>query len=114
MRQRNAVIGGIIVAIVVIGLLAPWLATKPIDATDLLNAWAPPGGENLLGTDKLGRDSLSRLIAGRTLWSSPARCWRITLTLGTLVGMISGYVGGKVDAFLMRIVDATLALPGGQ
>jgi hypothetical protein len=65
LRQRGAVIGGVIVlAVVFTALFAPWLAPHPYDATDLLNAWAPPDATNLLGTDKLGRDILSRIIFG--------------------------------------------------
>jgi len=113
LRQRNAVIGGVIVAFVIfLALFSPWLAPKSTEATDLLNAWAPPGGDNLLGTDKLGRDSLSRLIAGaRTSLFIASAVLAMTLSFGTLVGMTAGFVGGRVDALFMRFVDATLAFP---
>src|SRR6478736_5504528 len=84
LRQRNAVIGGVIVAFVIfLALFSPWLAPKSTEATDLLNAWAPPGGDNLLGTDKLGRDSLSRLIAGaRTSLFIASAVLALTLSFG--------------------------------
>jgi peptide/nickel transport system permease protein len=75
--------------------------------------WQEGGSvDNLLGTDKLGRDNLSRLIHGA----------RVSLTvsmvaifvggiLGTALGLISGYFGGKVDSLLMRLVDISLSLP---
>lgn len=113
LRQRNAVVGGVIVAVVLlVALLAPWLAPLPTDETDLLNAWSPPTTENRLGTDKLGRDILSRLIAGaRTSLFVAGAVLAITLVIGSLLGMIAGFIGGRTDAILMRIVDATLAFP---
>jgi ABC-type dipeptide/oligopeptide/nickel transport system permease subunit len=113
LRQRNAVLGGIIVALVIgIAVLAPWITPHPIDETDLLNPWSPPTRDNWLGTDKLGRDVLSRLIAGaRTSLFVAGSVLMITIAIGALLGMVAGFVGGRVDAMLMRIVDATLAFP---
>jgi ABC-type dipeptide/oligopeptide/nickel transport system permease subunit len=111
--QRNAVIGGLIVAIVVIvAVLAPLLAPHSFADTDLLNTWSPPSAENWLGTDKLGRDILSRLIVGaRTSLVVAGTVLAITLVVGVVAGMIAGYVGGRTDALLMRVVDLTLAFP---
>lgn len=113
LRQRNAVAGGIIVAVVItMALLAPWITPHPIAQTDLLNSWGPPTADNWLGADKLGRDILSRLIAGaRTSLFVAGAVLAITLAVGILIGMIAGFNGGRVDAVLMRIVDATLAFP---
>lgn len=113
LRQRNAVLGGIIVALVIgIAVLAPWITPHPIDETDLLNPWSPPTRDNWLGTDKLGRDVLSRLIAGaRTSLFVAGSVLMITIAIGALLGMVAGFVGGRVDTMLMRIVDATLAFP---
>jgi ABC-type dipeptide/oligopeptide/nickel transport system permease subunit len=113
LRQRNAVVGGAIVAVVLlVAALAPWLAPHPIAETDLLNAWSPPSLDNRLGTDKLGRDILSRLIAGaRTSILVAGAVLAITLAVGSLLGMVAGFLGGRVDAVLMRVVDATLAFP---
>jgi ABC-type dipeptide/oligopeptide/nickel transport system permease subunit len=97
---------------VVIALLAPWIVPYPIDFTDLLFNWAPPGEEHWLGSDKLGRDILSRLVAGaRTSLVVASAVLAITLVVGALVGMVAGYAGGRVDALLMRLVDMTLAFP---
>jgi ABC-type dipeptide/oligopeptide/nickel transport system permease subunit len=113
LAQRNAVIGGIIVAIVVVvAVLAPLLTPHPFADTDLLNTWSPPSAENWLGTDKLGRDILSRLIVGaRTSLVVAGTVLAITLAVGVVAGMIAGYVGGRTDALLMRVVDLTLAFP---
>jgi ABC-type dipeptide/oligopeptide/nickel transport system permease subunit len=112
-RQRNVAIGGAIVAFVVlIAVLAPWLVPHSPEETDLFNTWAPPDATNLLGTDKLGRDILSRLIVGaRTSLVVAGAVLAITMSVGIVLGMIAGYVGGRVDAFLMRMVDVMLAFP---
>jgi peptide/nickel transport system permease protein len=69
--------------------------------------------EYLLGTDKLGRDILSRVIHGaRVSLSVSLLAIFITAALGTMLGIFSGYVGGRVDAFIMRIVDVALSFPG--
>ena len=112
-RQRNVVIGGTIVAFVVaVALLAPLLTPHSPEETDLFNTWALPGSPNLLGTDKLGRDILSRLIAGaQTSLLVAGAVLAITLAVGTTLGMLAGYVGGRTDSILMRIVDIMLAFP---
>jgi ABC-type dipeptide/oligopeptide/nickel transport system permease subunit len=112
-RQRNVVIGGTIVTMVLlVGLLAPWITPHPIDHTDLLNTWQKPGGEHLLGTDRLGRDIFSRLIVGtRTSLVVASAVLAITLAVGAFLGMLAGYVGGRTDSLLMRTVDVTLAFP---
>ncbi|HUN45877.1 MAG TPA: ABC transporter permease, partial [Stellaceae bacterium] len=80
--------------------------------TDLFNTWNPPSPENWLGTDKLGRDILSRLIIGaRTSLLVAGAVLAITLVVGVIAGMMAGYVGGRTDAALMRVVDLTLAFP---
>jgi ABC-type dipeptide/oligopeptide/nickel transport system permease subunit len=113
LRQRGAVIGGAVVLLVTcVAILAPLLAPHPYDATDLLNAFAAPDGTNLLGTDKLGRDILSRLVVGaRTSLSVGLSVMAITLAIGTALGMIAGYFGGRTDALIMRGVDIMLAFP---
>jgi ABC-type dipeptide/oligopeptide/nickel transport system permease subunit len=111
--QRNAVIGGAIVAlVVVVALLAPFLAPQSFSETSLLNTWNPPDGVNLLGTDDLGRDILSRLIYGaRISLLLASSVLVITLFLGVLLGSLAGYFGGWIDALIMRVVDIVLAFP---
>ena len=113
LRQRGGVIGGAIVLVVfLVAILAPAIAPKPYDATDLLNAFAPPDATNLLGTDKLGRDILSRLILGaRTSLAVGLSVMAITLAVGTTLGMVAGYFGGRTDTLIMRGVDIMLAFP---
>ena len=99
-------------------IFAPWVAPHDAFMGSLSNRLTPPvwqeGGtmEHILGTDKLGRDMLSRIIYGA----------RVSLTvsviaifvggiMGTVLGLISGYFGGRTDAVIMRLVDISLALP---
>lgn len=82
-------------------------------AQDLSNALQPPGGAHLLGTDRYGRDMLSRVImGGQTTIFSSLLLVLVTMITGTLIGVFCGYVGGKVDTILMRISDVFLAFPG--
>ena len=104
--------------LVIPAVFAPWIAPHEPFQGSLSDRLTPPvwqdGGtmEHLLGTDKLGRDMLSRIIYGA----------RISLTvsliaifvggiIGTVLGLISGYFGGRTDAVIMRLVDISLALP---
>jgi ABC-type dipeptide/oligopeptide/nickel transport system permease subunit len=113
LRQRGAVIGGAVVLIVAgVALFAPLIAPLPYDATDLLNVFAPPDAINLLGTDKLGRDILSRLIFGaRTSLVVGISVMLVTIAFGTALGMVAGYFGGRTDTLIMRGVDIMLAFP---
>jgi len=114
-RNRVAVAGGIAVgALYLVALLTPFLA--PHDPTlqgDLLAArFLPPSGEHPLGTDHFARDVLSRMLYGaRVSLSIGFVAVGISITIGTLVGAISGFVGGRVDALIMRFVDMVIAFP---
>lgn len=103
----------VVVAFVVAGLFAPWLAPQDPNAQDLaarLQGPFSPG--HLLGTDSLGRDVLSRLIYGtRVSLVVGFAAVGISGAIGVVVGLLSGYFGGYVDTVFMRIVDAWLAFP---
>ncbi len=75
--------------------------------------WAEEGStDHLLGTDKMGRDTLSRLIFGaRISLSVSLLVILITSSIGTMLGIIAGYLGGRTEAFLMRITDTSMAFP---
>jgi peptide/nickel transport system permease protein len=100
-------------------IFANFLAPFPYDETSLTERRLPPawveGGstKHLLGTDTLGRDILSRAIYGaRISLSVSLLAIAITASVGTVLGIISGYMGGRVDAFIMRITDIAMAFPG--
>ncbi len=112
-RDPKACAGAAIVLLLVaIAILAPVLAPYPYDDTDLLGAWAPPSSEHWVGTDKLGRDILSRLMFGaRTSLTVSVCVLVITLVVGITLGMLAGYLGGLVDSAVSRLVDIIFAFP---
>jgi peptide/nickel transport system permease protein len=93
---------------------APYPPNEPVLSKKLLPPFWQEGGKTIhpLGTDMLGRDMLSRIMAGSRV-SFIVAILALTLggLVGTALGIISGYYGGKVDAILMRTADATLAFP---
>jgi peptide/nickel transport system permease protein len=102
-------------------MFSPWLSPQdPFDAAalDLNAAFKPPawveGGERafLLGTDNQGRDVLSTILYGARISLAVGFCSVLfAMTLGVLLGLLSGYVGGAVDALIMRIADVQLSFP---
>jgi peptide/nickel transport system permease protein len=89
-------------------------ALVPYDpfADDMLNALMPPSAEHWFGTDQLGRDVFSRVIAGaRDILTIAPLATLLSTFLGTALGLTMGYFGGWIDEVLSRIVDAVLALP---
>ena len=112
-RTRNAVLGAVLVALVLaVALLAPWLAPYDFEEVDILNVWAPPSAEHVLGVDGLGRDILSRILIGaRVSLLVAVTVLAITLTVGVTVGMIAAWFEGPIDALSMRTVDIILAFP---
>ncbi len=103
----------ILLALLLVALLAPWLAPHDPLAQDLANRLQPLGTPgHPLGTDSLGRDILSRMIYGARI-----TLYIVTLValiapiVGLLVGTVAGYAGGWTDAILMRVTDIFLAFP---
>jgi peptide/nickel transport system permease protein len=96
----------------VVVALAPWLAPYDPNALDLTARLGGPSVQHWLGTDLLGRDNLSRLMyGGRFSVSIAAVTLVLSCTFGTVIGAISGRVGGAVDEVAMRTVDILLAFP---
>lgn len=114
--KRNklfAVYSAGVVLILLVAIFAPYLAPQdPFDG-NMRNVLQPPSAEHLLGTDKLGRDTLSRIIAGTQVSLFMTICLVMLLAIvGSLVGITSGYFGGKIEMILMRLADMMLAFPG--
>jgi peptide/nickel transport system permease protein len=81
-------------------------------ADDMMNALLPPSAEHWFGTDQLGRDVFSRVIAGaRDILTIAPLATILSTVLGTALGLTMGYFGGWIDEVLSRLVDAVLALP---
>ncbi|WNS77645.1 ABC transporter permease [Bacillus sp. DTU_2020_1000418_1_SI_GHA_SEK_038] len=112
-KNKLAVIGAIyLILLIFAAIFADVLAPHDPNHQQLLKKLSPPGGEFILGADNLGRDTLTRLLYG-------ARVSLIvgfvsvggSIFIGTVVGAVAGYYGGKIDAFLMRFVDVMISFP---
>ncbi|GAB4333160.1 MAG: ABC transporter permease [Calditrichia bacterium] len=102
----------VIIGIVLIGLMVFGKDTALQQGDLLTDRLKPPSWENWFGTDRLGRDVFARTLFGGTISLLIAGCVTgMTLLLGSLVGAVSGYIGGKVDMILMRFLDFMMAIP---
>ena len=112
-RNRMAVFGAIaLVVIAAASLLGPLVLAYGYEEQNLLLGAAPPSAAHPLGTDKLGRDQLARILyGGRVSLLVGIAATAVSLTIGVLWGSVAAYLGGKVDAVMMRIVDILYALP---
>jgi ABC-type dipeptide/oligopeptide/nickel transport system permease subunit len=117
-RNPGAIAGAVIVtAMVLMAILAPILAPKDPNEQDLaaLGGICCPGPspDHWFGLDELGRDELSRIMWGaRYSLLIGVVSVIVGLTFGTLLGSIAGYLGGRIDALIMRLMDIMLAIPG--
>ena len=103
----------ILIFMIIIALLAPLLATHDVNKQRLVKRLKGPSAEYLLGTDSYGRDFYSRLIYGaRISLSVGIGGSLVAVGIATLVGGLSGYLGGKSDMLIQRFVDAWYAFPG--
>jgi len=114
LRQNRMAMSGlwILVFIIIIALLTPWIAPYSYEEQNLALGASAPSFEHWLGTDTLGRDQLTRIMYGsRVSLMVGFVATSVALTIGVLWGAIAGFLGGRVDAVMMRIVDALYALP---
>jgi peptide/nickel transport system permease protein len=113
MQNRLAVAGLLVLVLVIASaVLAPWISPHDPNFQNLRLRLAPPSAEFWLGTDHLGRDIFSRLLhAGRIslFVGFAAMCGAVIL--GTAVGAVAGYAGGRIDGLLMRLVDVVISFP---
>ncbi len=114
LKRRDGVIGlGILLAFALLAI-APWVFVGPLEtATTATGAsLEPPSATHLLGTDELGRDVLNLTAHGaRISMLIGLLATVVTVTIGALIGIVAGYVGGRTDTTLMRITDFFLVLP---
>jgi len=101
-----------IVFLVFLAVFGPWITPyNPIE-TNMANSLKPPSPQHWFGTDQLGMDIFSRVIAGtRVSLTVGLLAVSIALTIGLILGAISGYAGGKTDTIIMRCMDIMLAIP---
>jgi peptide/nickel transport system permease protein len=112
-HMRLALVGGAIVGVVVLAaLLGPLLAPYSPTEQDIRNLLKPPVPEHPLGTDELGRDTLTRVLYGaRVSLQVGVIAVGISLLVGCGLGLVAGYLRGRTDGTIMRIMDGLLALP---
>ncbi len=114
LRNRAAVIAAIVLALLAASaIVGPWLVPYAYDQVNKDDVWVPPlAGAHLLGTDFLGRDLLARLLIGlRVSLAIGVVATSVSLVIGVIWGAVAGYVGGRVDELMMRIVDVLYSLP---
>lgn len=112
--RPDGVLGLVILLIFAFQALAPQLFVGPFQTvtTATGSALEPPSAAHLLGTDELGRDLLNMTVHGaRISMSIGFMATLITIFVGALIGVVSGFVGGRVDSILMRLTDFFLVLP---
>lgn len=112
-KNKMAMLGfWILIFMFVIAVLTPWIAPYSYEEQNLQLGASPPSAEHWLGTDTLGRDQLTRIMYGsRISLMVGFVATAVALTIGVLWGAIAGFMGGRIDAVMMRFVDALYALP---
>lgn len=112
-RHKLAMVGLATLAVFCLAaLLAPVLAPADPNYVDIRNIKKPPSSAHLLGTDSAGRDVLSRMIFGaRISMSVGLVAVAIASLIGVLIGLVSGYAGGKLDTLLMRFTELVMTFP---
>ena len=112
-KNKMAMIGlCILVFFIVIALLTPFIAPYTYEGQNLELGATAPSAQHWLGTDSLGRDQLTRIMYGsRVSLMVGFIATAVALLIGVLWGATAGFIGGRLDAIMMRIVDALFALP---
>lgn len=113
-RSRGSVRFGMvtIAGLILVSLLAPFIAPYGVDQQDLANVLARPNARHWLGTDNLGRDLFTRILwGGRIPLLVAAVATLVAASLGITIGLIAGLAGGWLDALLMRTADAFICFP---
>ena len=112
-KNKLAIAGGVIVLLLALASFAAPLVVQQSYATQNLELGAtPPSTKHWLGTDTLGRDLFVRVLYGGQISIAVGLCaTAVALTIGVIYGTTAGFIGGRVDAVMMRIVDIIFALP---
>ncbi|MFC3041210.1 nickel transporter permease [Virgibacillus xinjiangensis] len=113
-KNKAAMTGGfLILFFLIVAIVGPYFTPYDPNTQDVVNKLAPPSADNWFGTDHFGRDIFSRIIHGMSI-TLYVGFFSVILgaTLGVLIGVVSGYYGGRIDTILMRLMDVLLAFPG--
>jgi len=113
LANRMAAASGLFLLVLgLVALVAPWLAPHHYAEVRLADALTPPCAAHWLGTDALGRDLLSRLLIGaRVSLAVGLVATLVSLVIGVAYGATAGYLGGRADNLMMRLVDILYGLP---
>ncbi len=112
-KNKGAVIGAAVaLSMVLVAILAPVLSPHDPVKSTLSDSLTPPSRQFLMGTDQLGRDILTRIIYGSRISLTVGLVVQgISITIGTTVGLLSGYLGGRVDDVLSGVINIVYAFP---
>ena len=112
-KNKLALFGGcVLLVLITVSLLTPLIAPYSYEAQNLDLGPSPPSLEHWLGTDIFGRDVLTQIMfGGRVSLAVGFIATAVALLIGVIWGSIAGYIGGKVDIIMMRLVDILYALP---
>ena len=112
-KNRLAFFGGcFLILLTVISLITPLIVPYSYEAQDLVLGASPPSGDHWLGTDYLGRDLFTRILyGGRISLMVGFAATAVSLLVGVLYGATAGFLGGRTDSIMMRLVDIMYALP---
>jgi oligopeptide transport system permease protein len=112
-KNKMALLGLVVmVTMCIVALLTPWITVYGYEEQNLVLGASPPSAAHWLGTDTLGRDLLTRILYGsRISLAVGFIATAVALLIGVIYGTVAGYMGGRVDAAMMRLVDILYALP---
>jgi oligopeptide transport system permease protein len=113
LKNKAALFSALFVALVTfMALLAPWVTSQSYEEQNIEQRLTGPSQQHIMGTDSLGRDLYSRVVYGaRASMAVGIATALVSLFVGTFIGAVSGYAGGWIDTFLMRIVDIFYIFP---
>ena len=114
LRYPSAMVGSVLVSILlIVAIFAPFIAPHDPLKLNPRERFAPPSVEHVMGTDEYGRDVFSRIILGtRTSLGIGLSVTLVCAVAGGLIGLTSGYLGGRADELIMRAMDILMAFPG--
>lgn len=114
LRHPGLAIGTALLSfLLLVAVLAPWIAPHPPLKTNMSNTLAPISSMHWLGTDQFGRDVLSRILLGTQVSLKVAfAVVALSLTAGTLIGALAGFAGGWIERVTLVVIDILLAFPG--
>jgi peptide/nickel transport system permease protein len=112
-KHKPALFGlALLASIVLLCVFMPWITNYDSTVTNVLAMRKPPSAEHIFGTDELGRDLFMRLCeGGRVSLVIGIATMAVAISIGTLVGSVAGYYGGRIDNLLMRLTDYVLSIP---